>query len=544
MQATTSGATEVDILRYVPQGPSSSSSDAPGWSSSHAGGSGGSLLPPGSHPSQPAPLGPVCWKCKGRSTVPVVKQHEHGERKRCHVCDGRGSLPVRRRLLESRDTPGVITRGRRRPPGWAESGHTPPAVRASLALARERAEENGDSDHSSPKHLALSLLAKANASDDEHSNTKKRADVPVAGPVEGLDWLPSAPGEQLCNLVGRWRILQRVGSHRWTTDDLVTAYCAATALSASFSKVDACGRENGRVINYLDLGTGNASVLQMVSWHILSHGSATGVTDLRGVGVEARSEAVGLACRSLSFNLGNVELNDGTVYTSCGDGGAVRHEVGVVKGDFRDLVALSKEGGGATEGRSESEEEGAMRLVASRRFDLITGTPPYFRVDFKTKKVGGGGTAASDGNVVESAVIRQGAMPTSVQSAPARCEFRGGVEAYCATASSLLSPDGTFVVCENWLNDGRVWDGAERAGLDVTSVLPVVGREGKPTLFAVYTMRKRAGKEMNGQRGGNGDGAQRRGDGVTRTPLVVRDREGRWTVEYSTVLDEMSIPVL
>ena len=536
MQATASGT--ADVLRYVPQGPSSSSADAPGWSSTHADGSGGS--------DTPSTLGPVCWKCKGRSTVPVVKQHEDGERKRCHVCDGRGSLPVRRKLLDSRDTPGVITRRRRRPPGWKEGGHVPPAVRASLSLAGGRMEKNGESDHSSPKHLALSLLAKAGASDDEHCNTKKRADVPVAGPVEGLDWLPSAPGEQLCNLVGRWRILQRVGSHRWTTDDLVTAYVAATALSASFSKLDACGQENGRVINYLDLGTGNASVLQMVSWHILSHGStaAAGVTtELRGVGVEARSEAVGLARRSLSFNLGDVELDDGTVYRSCGDVGALRHDVGVVKGDFRDLVALSKEEGGATEGRSEGDGEVAMRRVASRRYDLVTGTPPYFRVDFKTKKKGGGGTAAADGNVVESAVIRQGAMPTSVQSAPARCEFRGGVEAYCATASSLLSPDGTFVVCENWLNDGRVWDGAEGAGLDVASVLPVVGRAGKPTLFAVYTMRKRAGKEGDGQRGGNGGDTSGR-NGVTRAPLVVRDREGRWTKEYSRVLEEMSIPVL
>ena len=95
------------------------------------------------------------------------------------------------------------------------------------------------------------------------------------------------------------------------------------------------------------------------------------------------------------------------------------------------------------------------------------------------------------------------------------------------------------MVCENWLNDARVWEGAGGAGLEVTSVLPVVGREGKPTLFAVYTMRKRAG---DGD--GDGDGAPGRREGVTRTPLVVRDREGGWTGEYSRVLDEMSIPVL
>jgi hypothetical protein len=46
-------------------------------------------------------------------------------------------------------------------------------------------------------------------------------------------WLPIGPGEQLCNLVGRWRILQRVASHRWTTDDLVTAHVAASTFSST-----------------------------------------------------------------------------------------------------------------------------------------------------------------------------------------------------------------------------------------------------------------------------------------------------------------------
>jgi tRNA1Val (adenine37-N6)-methyltransferase len=36
-------------------------------------------------------------------------------------------------------------------------------------------------------------------------------------------------GEELCSLLGHWRIFQRVGGHRWSTDDLVTAWVAGRA---------------------------------------------------------------------------------------------------------------------------------------------------------------------------------------------------------------------------------------------------------------------------------------------------------------------------
>ena len=131
-----------------------------------------------------------------------------------------------------------------------------------------------------------------------------------------------------------------------------------------------------------------------------------------------------------------------------------------------------------------------------------------------------------------------------MQSAPARCEFRGGIEAYCLAASAMLSgPRGIFVVCENWANDGRVRGGAVDAGLTIEAVHPVRGsaRRGG-NLFAVYVMRK-----------GGGDGERRAEDGrrreaacdaVTMPPLVVRDADGKWTEEYARVLEDMSIPVV
>eukprot|EP00986_Skeletonema_menzelii_P012578 scaffold6982_cov144-Skeletonema_menzelii.AAC.11 len=125
-----------------------------------------------------------------------------------------------------------------------------------------------------------------------------------------------------------------------------------------------------------------------------------------------------------------------------------------------------------------------------------------------------------------------------MQSAPARCEFRGGIEAYCQAAAAMLQPEGLFVVCENWLNDKRAYDGAEIAGLDIVSVWPVMGRVGKPEpLFAVYVMRK---KSESYQDIANDQNKANR----MRAPLIVRDEDGKWTEQYAKVMKAMSIPVV
>jgi len=445
----------------------------------------------------------------------------------------------------------VITCRRRRPNQWKEFGHIPPVVQAMLAShahdsdsiltmgqqhggKKNDGENDGDDDDdfaetSKMMESAISLLSKANGRDDDYDT--KRNDVPVVASCTTTSttsssskqqqlqpqWLPSNPGEQLCNLVGRWRILQRVASHRWTTDDLVTAYVAASTFVSSQPKtnntdasIENNGGERKKTIRYLDLGTGNASVLQMASWYLLSHlKQRSSQWKLAAVGVEARSEAVGLARRSLSFNLGTVEY-EGKVYTSGSLGGSMTEEedavppdndVRIVQGDFRDLVSLSSTKNNGEDGScSTSPSCSSMESVASERYDLITGTPPYFRVDFtssnrssnnntQTSKVeissssnirssGDNSNNDKEDEVITSAVIQQGGMPTSMQSAPARCEFRGGIEAYCLAASAMLSPShGKFVVCENWLNDNRVWKGAEEAGLVIECVWPGRGRE-------------------------------------------------------------------
>jgi tRNA1(Val) A37 N6-methylase TrmN6 len=126
--------------------------------------------------------------------------------------------------------------------------------------------------------------------------------------------LPRA-GEDLCYLSGDWRILQRVGGHRWSLDDLLVAWIAFDETrSAPPSR-------------FADLGCGIGSVLMMVAWRFPA---------ARGTGVEAQELSVDLARRSLQWN-------------------GIADRCDVRLGDLRDPSILP----------------------GGRDFDLVTGTPPY-----------------------------------------------------------------------------------------------------------------------------------------------------------------------
>ena len=125
------------------------------------------------------------------------------------------------------------------------------------------------------------------------------------------------PGEDLGYLAGDWRILQRLHGHRWSLDDLVTAWFAARVVEESSART------------ILDLGCGIGSVLMLLAWRF----PAT-----RAVGIEAEETSVALARRSLAWN----------------DAAGRCH---VVLGDLRDPT-----------------------LLPAAAFDLVAGTPPYLRV--------------------------------------------------------------------------------------------------------------------------------------------------------------------
>lgn len=126
--------------------------------------------------------------------------------------------------------------------------------------------------------------------------------------------VPLGEGETLDAISGHYRLFQLKKGHRFSTDDLLTAWYGTTwAPSAA---------------TVLDLGSGIGSVGMIAAWRLQG---------ARFVTVEAQEESVALARKSAAFN-----------------GLEPRYEIR--HGDLR--------------------EESSLR--AEERFDLVLGSPPYF----------------------------------------------------------------------------------------------------------------------------------------------------------------------
>jgi tRNA1(Val) A37 N6-methylase TrmN6 len=126
--------------------------------------------------------------------------------------------------------------------------------------------------------------------------------------------VPVAPDETLDALSGHFRIFQLRRGHRFSTDDVLTAWYGTTWAPSA-----------GAV---LDLGSGIGSVGMIAAWRL---------TGARFVTVEAQDDSVRLARQSAAYN-------------GLEDRYEIRH------GDFRDSTALRDD----------------------ERFDLVLGSPPYF----------------------------------------------------------------------------------------------------------------------------------------------------------------------
>ncbi len=260
------------------------------------------------------------------------------------------------------------------------------------------------------------------------------------GPV--LPGLEAAPGETLDCLSGHWKIFQLRKGHRYSTDDLLTAWFAAEAARVG-------GRKPHR---YLDLGCGIGSVGLLVLWQMPT---------LRMVGVEAQHASAALARRSLRYN-----------------GVADRAEIR--GGDFRDSRLLSP----------------------GERFDLITGSPPYLRA-------------------------AEGRRSTAPQRGPCRFEDRGDVRAYLQVAARHLAPGGDFIWCHATRHAEACREAARDVGLEDLVSREVLFREGKESLISLFRARRRV----------RGDGAA-----VRKSPLVIRDRYGKWGEEYREIRRRMGFP--
>ena len=124
----------------------------------------------------------------------------------------------------------------------------------------------------------------------------------------------AAPGETLDAISGHFRIFQLKDGHRFSTDDVLTAWYGTSWCPTA------------RTV--LDLGSGIGTVGMIAAWRL---------PGARFVTVEAQAESVRLARKSAAWN-GLIERCE------------------IREGDFRDA--------------------GVLR--AEEKFDLVLGSPPYF----------------------------------------------------------------------------------------------------------------------------------------------------------------------
>jgi tRNA1Val (adenine37-N6)-methyltransferase len=138
----------------------------------------------------------------------------------------------------------------------------------------------------------------------------------IPGPVPpGAALAAEVPDEETLDaLSGRFRVFQLRDGHRFSTDDVLTAWYGTTNVPSAR--------------NALDLGSGIGSVGMIAAWRC---------PGARFVTVEAQEESVALARKSAAYN-----------------GLDTRYEIR--RADFRDPSALAPD----------------------ERFDLVLGSPPYF----------------------------------------------------------------------------------------------------------------------------------------------------------------------
>ncbi len=252
------------------------------------------------------------------------------------------------------------------------------------------------------------------------------------------------PHETLDAVAGHFRLFQLRDGHRFSTDDVLTAWYGTSWCPTARTA--------------LDLGSGIGTVATVVAWRL---------PGVRMVTVEAQEISVALARKSVCYN-----------------GLAGRYEIR--QGDFRDPGVVSPD----------------------ERFDLITGSPPYF----------------PQGAGVES---------EHPQKLACRFELRGTVADYCATAAKHLALGGFFacVFPHEPAQLARVEAGAREAGLVIVRRRPVVFREGDPALIGLFGMMRATDLPE-----------WFRGQAWVEPDLVIRTRDGKIHPEYSAVKLAIGFP--
>ncbi len=238
-----------------------------------------------------------------------------------------------------------------------------------------------------------------------------------------------------------WVLFQRRRGHRHSTDDLLTAWCGVQSLPSMQSRRDP--------LALLDLGSGIGSIGLAVLW----------VARQRPGG--ARLTAI--EAQEVSFRLleANVDANGASA------------EVTRIHGDLRD----------------------ASLLPVDARYDLVTGSPPYFDA-------------------------KAGVVPEDSQRAHARFELRGDVRDYALAAARVLSEGGFFVLCFPTAQVQRALDAGALAKLRLARRIDVIPREGLAALFSLLVFA-RAPLETSG------------GASTAPVRMIVRDARGLHTPELT-----------
>jgi tRNA1Val (adenine37-N6)-methyltransferase len=238
-----------------------------------------------------------------------------------------------------------------------------------------------------------------------------------------LDWLTED-----------WSIFQLRKGHRFSTDDMLTAWMAW--------RFNPGGKE------CLDLGSGLGTVGLLTLYKMSPAAQLTMV--------EVQEISYSLACRTVNLN-------------------ALQGRVELFHDDLR----------------------GAAVLSSGRKWDQITGSPPYFTV----------GTAL---------------MSPHPQRAGARMELKGDVFDYCSAAAQVLAEDGVFTFVHA-ASDPRPEKAIEASGLQLICRRAVRFRAGQKPTIALFVCA------WNGVRQDEPD-------------FIIRDHEGVWTAEVLSMRKAMGWP--
>lgn len=128
--------------------------------------------------------------------------------------------------------------------------------------------------------------------------------------------------------------------------------------------------------------------------------------------------------------------------------------------------------------------------VPDARFDLVTGSPPYFDV-------------------------RDGIVSADSQRAAARFELHGDVRDYCRAASRAMEADGRFVFCFPSLQIDRAHRACREHRLRVLTTRDVVPKTDVAPLFTLFSC---AHEDAGGP-----------SETIVEAPLVVRNEKGEHT---------------